>query len=69
MGRQTAHCRNFISPSSRTPSSEEMEEPREKAYRFVAYTAIALSLVSVISTCLTLAYGPRIRRFYQPRNR
>lgn len=30
------------------------EDTREKAYRFVAYTATVFSMVAIISTCMTL---------------
>lgn len=33
---------------------EEYEDSREKAYRFVAYTATVFSVVAILSTCLTL---------------
>lgn len=33
---------------------ENMEDSREKAYRFVAYTAMTFSFVAIVSTCLTL---------------
>lgn len=32
----------------------ESENPREKAYRFVAYTAITFSFVAIVSVCVTV---------------
>ncbi len=31
-----------------------MEDGREKAYKFVAYSAVTFSLVAILSVCITL---------------
>ena len=35
-------------------SSPCEEEPRERAYRFVAYSAVTFSVVAVLAVCVTL---------------
>lgn len=39
-----------------------MEESRERAYKFVAYTAVSFSMIAIVSVCITL---PMIYNYVQ----